>query len=288
MKSISCAAQRYGLYVVINLSEKVKCIGERCSNNKDAHDFYNTNVVFDRAGTVIARYRKYNLYDEPFMNKTAKPELSIFKTDFNVTFGQFICFDILYELPALQLLREKRITDVIFSTHWFSELPFLTANQIQTAWSFANNVNFLGSGFNSPKSGSGGSGIYAGKEGSLGRIWSEKRANAIIISKIPKVVNSRRPQPSNPVDTSKIFYTATEIPTIAGDEPVPQQQLLKDDLKPYTTSIFKPINGTHNLVLCDRGLCCNFTTDTRHNNALIEAANAKYYRLVMFFLKFNV
>lgn len=280
MKDISCAAHRYGLYVVINIIEKVKCTGERCGKNKDTHDFYNTNIVFDRAGTIIARYRKYNLFDEQFMNKTLRPELSIFKTDFNVTFGQFICFDILYETPALQLLREKKITDIIFSNHWFSELPFLTSSQIQTSWSFANNVNFLASGYNSPSSGSGGSGIYAGKEGLLGRVWSEKRTNAIVISKIPKVVNSRRSQPSNPIDTSTIYYSKTEITTTNGTEPVTQQKLLKDDLTPYKTSVFKPNNGTQNLLLCHDNFCCNFTTKTNHNDALIKDANAKYYRFL--------
>lgn len=278
VKDISCAAHRYGLYVVINIIEKVKCTGERCDVNKDTHDFYNTNVVFDRAGRIISRYRKYNLFDEEYMNKTSRPELSIFKTDFNVTFGQFICFDILYETPALQLLREKKITDIIFTSHWFSELPFLTSSQIQTSWSFANNVNFLGSGYNSPISGSGGSGIYAGKDGLLGRVWSEKPTNAIVISKIPKVVNSRRPQPSNPIDTSTIYYSQNEITTINSTEPVTQQKLLKDDLKPYKTSIFKPNNGTQNLLLCYDNFCCNFTTKTNYNDALIKDANAKYYR----------
>lgn len=77
--------------------------------SKDGYQLYNTNVVFDRTGMVVARYRKYNLFGEPGFNVTSEPELSTFRTDFDVTFGQFICFDILFEKPALQLIRDSKV-----------------------------------------------------------------------------------------------------------------------------------------------------------------------------------
>jgi predicted amidohydrolase len=75
---------------------------------------------------LYSRYRKYNLFGETGFSKTPEPELSVFDTDFGVKFGMFTCFDIQFEKPALSLVKELGITDIVFPTAWFSELPFLT------------------------------------------------------------------------------------------------------------------------------------------------------------------
>lgn len=75
---------------------------------------------------VCFRYRKYNLFNEPEYNITAEPELTVFETDFGARFGTFICFDILFQKPALELILEMNVTDIAFPTAWFSELPLLT------------------------------------------------------------------------------------------------------------------------------------------------------------------
>lgn len=142
------------MYVVINHQEKVDCSCGSCA--ADGYLIYNTNIVFDRSGVVVARYRKYNLFGEPGTNVTTEPEVSYFTTDFNVTFGQFICFDLLFQTPTLNLTNDLGITDFVFSAHWFSELPYLFAVQAQAAWSYANDVNFLAAGYNNPVTASGG------------------------------------------------------------------------------------------------------------------------------------
>lgn len=76
----------------------------------------------------------------------------------------FTCFDIQFETPALTLTRNN-ITDIIFPTMWYSELPFLTALQVQQMFAQETNVNFLAAGANYPSRGSGGSGIYHGVYG---------------------------------------------------------------------------------------------------------------------------
>lgn len=85
-------------------------------------------MVFDREGRVISRYRKTHLYRYEWYteNVLEKPELATFTTDFGVTFGHFICFDMLFYEPAMVLLRHLNVTDVVYPTYWFSELPFLT------------------------------------------------------------------------------------------------------------------------------------------------------------------
>lgn len=52
--------------------------------------------------------------------------LSTFYTDFGVTFGMFSCFDILFKNPALKIFDNKSVTDVIYTTAWSSQLPFLS------------------------------------------------------------------------------------------------------------------------------------------------------------------
>lgn len=72
------------------------------------------------------RYRKFNLFSELGFNHTNLAELCTFDTDFGVRFGMFICFDIMFQDPAVRLVRESGVKDIIFSAAWFSELPLLT------------------------------------------------------------------------------------------------------------------------------------------------------------------
>ena len=53
------------------------------------------------------------------------PEIISFRTDFDVEFGMMICFDILFEQPALPLLK-KGVRHFVFPTAWIDELPYLT------------------------------------------------------------------------------------------------------------------------------------------------------------------
>nr|XP_018906892.1 PREDICTED: biotinidase-like [Bemisia tabaci] len=147
LRRISHAAHLNKIYVVINLLEKFNCsLQSDCP--VDEFLFYNTNVVFDRQGLIIARYeinfmftslslfssnlflplnryRKSHLFREPEFSAPRPTEISTFKTDFGVTFGMLICFDILFEDPAIRLLQETHVKDIIFTSAWYSKLPFL-------------------------------------------------------------------------------------------------------------------------------------------------------------------
>ena len=132
VKDLSCLAKEHNLYLSVNLSEQEDCTEESQLKRNDTRSCsrlgfsrFNTNVVFDRNGTVIARYRKWNLFREGGVNQTATPELSVFETDFGVTFGQFICFDLLFHEPAIQLIK-MGIKNFIFPAMWVAELPFLS------------------------------------------------------------------------------------------------------------------------------------------------------------------
>ncbi|XP_066982363.1 biotinidase-like [Macrobrachium rosenbergii] len=115
MKELSCAAMESGIYLVVDLAEQSNCseiaFGDEdlaFSQNGDASGvlsgciFHNTQVVFDDAGAVVARYRKKHLFVEPVFTPGTDPDsTAIFETSFGVTFTLLICFDILYETPAI-------------------------------------------------------------------------------------------------------------------------------------------------------------------------------------------
>ncbi|XP_068623395.1 vanin-like protein 2 isoform X3 [Battus philenor] len=186
--SISEAARQHQIYVVINLQELMDCNnapGEYCPEQKKYQ--FNTNVVFDRTGAVIDRYRKINLFGEFTRTPALKPDLGVFTTDFGVTFGHFICFDLMFQVPAAQVVEKNNITDVIFSTMWFSEMPYLTATEIQEAYAYSMNVNFLAAGANNVGLGSAGSGIYSGRAGSLISVMPGVPTTRLLVSRVPKI-----------------------------------------------------------------------------------------------------
>ncbi|KAI5635486.1 carbon-nitrogen hydrolase domain-containing protein [Phthorimaea operculella] len=188
--NISSAARENQVYVVVNIQEAVDCTnstpaGEECPEAK--RYLFNTNVVFDRNGTVIDRYRKINLFGEFSRTPALSPDLGVFTTDFGVTFGHFICFDLMFQVPAVQTVEKLNLTDIIFTTMWFSEMPYLTAVQIQESYAYAMNVNFLASGANNVRVGSAGSGIYSGKRGALVSTMPGLPATRLLVSRVPKI-----------------------------------------------------------------------------------------------------
>lgn len=92
---------------------------------------YNKHKQFYLFVFINFRYRKFNLFREYGFNHTHPSELCTFDTDFGVRFGMFICFDILFEDPAVRLIRESGVKDIIFSTAWFSEIPLLAGKLIK-------------------------------------------------------------------------------------------------------------------------------------------------------------
>ena len=59
------------------------------------------------------------------MQQTQTPDMTTFKTDFNVTFGVCICFDLLFDEPVINLV-DQGVKHFVYPTMWFSEIPYLT------------------------------------------------------------------------------------------------------------------------------------------------------------------
>ena len=56
LKMLSCAVREAKLYAVINLSELYLCTVNQPGCPSDKKMFFNTNIVLDRNGKLIARY----------------------------------------------------------------------------------------------------------------------------------------------------------------------------------------------------------------------------------------
>lgn len=178
---LSCVIGRQRIYTVINLIES------RLDNHSKNKFYHNTNVVFDRNGAIIARYRKINLLNEPYFAAGTENEISTFATDFGVTFGMFVSDDILHKTPGKDVLSNAAVTDIVYSSSWKSELPFWQANSLQHGYAKSNKVNLLAAGRNDPSVGNGGSGIYLANGRIAETYISGERKSKIIIQHVPKI-----------------------------------------------------------------------------------------------------
>ena len=142
LKELSCLARKSKLYLSINLTEKEICTASTFYCPQVGFTRFNTNIVFDRNGKLIAKYRKHHLFREGGVNASSVAELSTFDTDFGVTFGQFICFDLLFQKPAMQLVK-KGVKNFIFPAFWTSELPFLSCKKHQFKIFNLSSNNFI-------------------------------------------------------------------------------------------------------------------------------------------------
>lgn len=282
IRILSCEAQNQSIYVVVNVPEVTPCPNA----SRNCVLYYNSNVVFDRNGTVVARYRKFNLFGEEGFSTTPEAEISILETDFGVKFGIFTCFDLVFEKPAVQLVKEWGITDIVFPTAWFSQLPFLTAVQAQASWAYGLDVNFLAAGYNTPSVGSAGSGIYAGNDGPLTAIMPTVPTTQLLVANVTKKTSqnskSNLKHVSNGDSTiAALPYENTFSNRLDGNNSV--IRMSREYLEPYETLLLNEADNVSEHRLCHSELCCDFQV-SMHTNLQDQNSSAKHYvyRLAVF------
>lgn len=272
--AISCAARDTDKYIVINLSEKSICPDRQQIAYNDTRpcpadkiNIYNTNVVFDNRGALVSKYRKYNLYGEAGVVQPLYPISVPFTTRFGVKFAQMICFDLLFERPAMDLVSEG-VTDFIISKMWFSKAPFLTATQVQQAWAFGNNVNLLAAGSSRPEVGSSGSGIYHGRMGALTAVMTGKAMSKIYRAIVPKM------RPNRPAPVYGVIDRAAP-------EDMTNLFLKRDNFTPFSSVEVPPVNGHVVTYVCNGEICCDFDLDVKYDLPSSDSV-AYRYRLVAY------
>ncbi|XP_019480642.1 PREDICTED: pantetheinase isoform X5 [Hipposideros armiger] len=158
---LSCLAKDNSIYIVANIGDKKPCNASDPQCPSDGRYQYNTDVVFDSQGKLVARYHKQNLFlGEGQFNIPKEPEVVTFSTPFG-RFGMFTCFDILFHDPAVTLVKDFHVDTILFPTAWMNVLPHLSAIEFHSAWAMGMGVNFLASNLHHPAKKMTGSGIYA-------------------------------------------------------------------------------------------------------------------------------
>lgn len=157
---LSCMAKHNSIYLVANFGDR-----QPCNRNSDpscpvfGHHQYNTDLVYDKTGTLIAKYHKEHLFYEYQFDKPNSTEFVYFDTPFG-RFGVFTCFDILFHDPAIQLIEKYNVTNIVFPTAWMDALPLLAAIEFHSAFAAGVGVNFLAANIHRPEKRFHGSGIY--------------------------------------------------------------------------------------------------------------------------------
>lgn len=148
------------VFLVANLGTKQTCKHNDPHCPPDGRYQFNTNVVFNDNGTLIASYRKQNLYFEYSFDIPPKIDYTVFDTPFAGKFGIFTCFDILFYEPTIKLIKQYNIKQIAYPTAWMNQLPLLSAVEFQQAFASAFSINLLAANIHHPNLGMTGSGIY--------------------------------------------------------------------------------------------------------------------------------
>eukprot|EP00735_Rhodelphis_limneticus_P010169 TRINITY_DN2927_c1_g1::TRINITY_DN2927_c1_g1_i1::g.4626::m.4626 TRINITY_DN2927_c1_g1::TRINITY_DN2927_c1_g1_i1::g.4626 ORF type:complete len:282 (+),score=69.18,sp/A6QQ07/BTD_BOVIN/33.45/1e-34,CN_hydrolase/PF00795.17/8.1e-11,DUF2482/PF10655.4/0.2,DUF2482/PF10655.4/1e+04 TRINITY_DN2927_c1_g1_i1:36-881(+) len=142
---MSCLARKYEMYIATNIYDIKPCPSDGCpKRNKEV--VYNTEVVFAPNGDLVAKYYKAH----PFFVRafdTPPVEHVTFKTPF-ATFGIFVCFDIMFQSPAVDLV-EQGVEHFIYSV----AMDAWAGTQVHAAWSKRYSTVMLASNYGEKWSG---------------------------------------------------------------------------------------------------------------------------------------
>lgn len=254
------------------------------------------------------RYRKYNPYDEG-VAITREPDIVTFQTDFNVTFGLIVCYDLVVDKPVNMLIK-RGIRNFAFSTMWHSTwshiscelqhilfiqslqivLIFLsiihsirTAVQYQQMWSYGNNVNLLASNANWPEQNITGSGIYAGRRGALKVFVSEMHASKVLVAKVPIELPSE-----NEIVNPKADEDIKEFPKNTTKQSI-DFEILPEHLNLFTVEFLNfSKHNSFNGSVCKDDFCCNYDIVIRNSTNEIAESGVSISCYLQSVLQFNI
>ncbi|NXG32108.1 BTD Biotinidase, partial [Dromaius novaehollandiae] len=243
LQRLSCMALKNKIFLVANLGTKQPCnhIDPHCPS--DGRYQFNTNVVFNDYGTLVATYRKHNLYFEYAFDAPPEADYILFDTPFAGKFGVFTCFDILFFEPAVNLVRQYNVKQVVYPTAWMNQLPLLSAVEFQQAFATAFNINILAANIHHPTLGMTGSGIYTPVKSFIYHNM-ESYGGKLIVAEIPVIT------PDNKTDLEKVPCRVSEKRN-EESSPLFYAEMMYDNFT------FVPVQENKGeLKVCANTLCC--------------------------------
>ncbi|XP_045135531.1 biotinidase-like [Portunus trituberculatus] len=273
LRELSCGAAQLKLYLIVDLIELVHCSPNQILDCPDVgYYLYNTQVVLDRCGTLVARYRKKHLFLEAGITAGDESDATaVFTTDFGVTFTLQICFDILYESPGVANV-EGGVRDVVMSTAWMDELPFLTAPQMFRGWSAGLGVNLLVANYHNTRKGMQGSGLFPGASGQLSSYTYDHHHSGSTLLVASLATNTSTGHSTRVSRSRKDLFEGGEQHRGAQQKPQPQEMVFKhEDLSRYNHLLLEEAASPITASLCHNdGLCCSVTYTFLGNTSTTE------------------
>ncbi|XP_016349925.1 biotinidase [Sinocyclocheilus anshuiensis] len=277
LHSLSCMARKNRLFLVANMPTRQSCnriSDPRCP--EDSQYQFNTNVVFSDEGVIVARYHKQNLYFEVAFDAPPECKYITFTTPFAGRFGVFTCFDILFRDPAVTLVKEMGIRQIVYPTAWMNQLPLLAAVQFQSSFSHATGVTLLAANVRAAEYGITGSGIFTPWD-SLIHHDTEGNSGKLLVRRVPVldpsfIGNDRHKLvPFSGYQSSKEPEKMHVWPTISFNTNHDGKYCRKDSecaegtssttfnsIMMYDNFTLVPLQGTEgNISICSGSVCCH-------------------------------
>ncbi|KAM4043467.1 pantetheinase [Anomaloglossus baeobatrachus] len=282
---LSCMAKNNFIYVVANIGDKKLCKFSDVGCPDDGQYNYNTAVVYDSNGKLVARYHKYHLFlGEVQFNVPKEPEIVTFDTPFG-KFGIFICFDILFYDPAVALVVEHNVDTILFPTAWMNLLPHLTAIEFHSAWAIGMGVNLLSANTHKTSNRMTGSGIFSPDEVVPYYYNMMNESGHLLISEL-----SSHPRNSSTYYPITWNLHASQIKNSPSGSNVFNGYLFADN---YTFTELKELHGQYSI--CQNDFCChlNYTMAEKDSDEVyvfgvfdgLHIVEGEYYLQVCTMLK---
>ena len=163
VRRLSCMAWSYGVVLVAGLIDMKHCSLQHypgCERSRDGWLLFNTALAFDADGAYIAKYHKANLWGEHAVDAGSECALpTFFSAELNMSFGIFVCADLVNVWPALELVNSG-VQHFLMPLSWSNEMFQMQPLPWIQAWSKRMNVTIAAANARTRGS-STGSGIFS-------------------------------------------------------------------------------------------------------------------------------
>ncbi|XP_006834718.1 PREDICTED: vascular non-inflammatory molecule 3-like [Chrysochloris asiatica] len=247
---LSCMAKDNSIYIVANIGDKKPCNASDPQCPVDGRYQYNTNVVFDSDGKLVARYHKYNLFPpETQFDYPKDSEFVTFKTPFG-KFGIFTCFDIFSHDPAVVVVEDFQVDSILYPTAWLNTLPLFSAVPFHSSWARGMRVNLLAANIHHTRMHMTGSGIYSPEAVKVYHYDMETTSGQLLLSELK---SHPRRDPTYPAAVDWSAYAKSVKPFSSEQSNFPGIIYFDE----FTFTELKESTG--NYTVCQKDLCCHLT-----------------------------